>query len=107
LSSVFSCVPVGTDLDGNGIPDTLLAALNYNGGDNLIGAKRILLRAAVASLLNTCAFPNGDFGAPACPDTPSQVVAEVCSVWSTTRVAILREATRLDTCNNSRFCPLN
>jgi hypothetical protein len=42
-----------TNLDGNATPDdTLLDALRYHGGSGLPGAARILLRAAVAAVLN-------------------------------------------------------
>jgi hypothetical protein len=100
-------VPDGTDLNGDGQEDTLLDALNYPGGNNLVGAKQILLRAAVASLLNACAFPGGDFGAPGCPTTISAVISAVCNVWNGNRRPIITEGARLDNCNNSRFCPLN
>jgi len=108
LHSVFSCVPAGTDLNGDGKEDTLLDALNYPGGNNVVGAKQIMLRAAVATLLNTCAFPGGDFGAPGCPTTSAALIAEVCNAWnSNNRSTIISEGTRLDNCNNSRICPLN
>jgi len=42
-----------TNLDGNATPDdTMLDALRYHGGSGLPGAARILLRAAVAAVLN-------------------------------------------------------
>ncbi|NIN94828.1 MAG: hypothetical protein GTO49_07575 [Anaerolineae bacterium] len=40
------------DLNGDGEPDSLLDALNYEGGQGVDGKVRNLLRAAVASLLN-------------------------------------------------------
>lgn len=40
------------DLNGDGAADTLLDALNYQGGEDSIGKAQILLRAAVAGLLN-------------------------------------------------------
>lgn len=40
------------DLDGDGVADTLLDALNYQGGDDEFGKAQILLRAAVAGVLN-------------------------------------------------------
>jgi hypothetical protein len=107
LSAVFSCVPAGTDLNGDGAPDTLLDALNYPGGNNLAGARQILLRAGVASLLNACEF-GSDFGAPGCPTTTGDVISRVCAAWNTANQSrIIAEAKRLDDCNNSRFCPLN
>jgi hypothetical protein len=44
--------PTSDDLDGNGNPDTFLEALHFKGGPGLVGAERILFRAAVASWLN-------------------------------------------------------
>ena len=56
VSSVFSGVSVlnGTTLDLNGDKqaDTLMSALAYKGGSTLQGGAQILLRAAVAALLN-------------------------------------------------------
>lgn len=46
----------GTDLDGDGHEDTLLDALDYGGGTDLVGAQRILLRAATAAALNDAEF---------------------------------------------------
>ena len=40
------------DLNGDGNHDTLLDALNYNGGSGVNGAKRIFLRAWAAGVLN-------------------------------------------------------
>lgn len=40
--------------------DTLLDALGYHGGDSLLGATRILLRAAAAGILN-CGDPNTNY----------------------------------------------
>lgn len=44
--------PSNSDLDGNGTADTFMDALNFKGGTGLIGAERILFRAAVAAWLN-------------------------------------------------------
>ena len=44
------------DLNGDGKADTLLDALSYGGGSGLSGAARVLLRAAVAGLLNEQTF---------------------------------------------------
>jgi hypothetical protein len=90
-----------TNLDGNATADdTLLDALNYQGGDDLNGAAEILLRAAVASLLNA-ASPNVDF-----PLTVEQVVSAVNTALAThDRTTILLLATSLDILNNE-FCPL-
>lgn len=40
------------DLNGDGVDDTLLDALNYQGGEGLNGKAQILLRIAVADVLN-------------------------------------------------------
>ena len=49
LSSVFSGVNEYSALNG----DDFMDALRYHGGNNDVGAARILLRSAVAALLNT------------------------------------------------------
>jgi hypothetical protein len=82
LTSVFGA---------NALPGTLLGALNFQGGPGDIGAKQILLRAAVASLLNaqgtttfTCL-------------TPGQVMAMVTAALNSgSRDTILALATLLD-----------
>jgi hypothetical protein len=40
------------DLNGDGMDDTLLDALSYQGGDDTAGKAQILMRAAVAGVLN-------------------------------------------------------
>ena len=66
LESVFD-VPDTLGLDNN----TLLDALNYGGGSGVTGGARILLRAAVAALLNA-AHPDIDY-----PRTPAEIIADV------------------------------
>ena len=80
--------------------DTLLEALNYTGGSGLLGAERILLRAAVAGLLNAAAS-GVDYG------TSVTVVKRQVSnaLLSDNRARILRLAAEIDTANN-RGCPL-
>jgi len=81
--------------------DTLLEALKYGGGSSLTEAKQILLRAAVASLLNA-AHPDVDFGA-----SPATVIAAVnAALSSADRTTILNLASDLDARNNAG-CPLN
>jgi hypothetical protein len=81
--------------------DTLLQALNYGGGSSLTAAKQILLRAAVASLLNA-AHPDVDFGA-----SPATVIAAVnAALSSADRTTILNLASDLDARNNAG-CPLS
>lgn len=47
-------VPCDLDLNGDGEDDTLLDALQYQGGPDYEGAAQILLRAGVAAVLNAC-----------------------------------------------------
>lgn len=44
--------PTSADLDGDAETDTFLDALSFKGGAGLVGAERILFRAAVAAWLN-------------------------------------------------------
>jgi len=75
--------------------DTLLQALQYTGGSGLLGAEKILLRAAVAALLNS-AHPDIDY-----PLTTAQVIAQVNAALATNdRTATLALATQLDGFNN-------
>jgi hypothetical protein len=104
ISSIFaipSCLS-GCNLGGK----TLLQALSFKGGTNLCGAAEILLRAAVASLLNSRLV---DFQL-----SDAEVIAEVnAALASCTRSTIITEATRLDQFNNSKDengnhnCPCN
>jgi hypothetical protein len=90
LESVFD-VPNSLGLDNN----TLLQALSFQGGTNTVGAARILLRAAVAALLNA-AHPDVDY-----PRTVAEVIADVnAALASGNRATMLTLATALDTDNN-------
>ncbi|RMH82995.1 hypothetical protein EA796_17615 [Pseudomonas sp. AOB-7] len=93
VGSVFS-LPAGVlnnQLSGN----SLLQALNYGGGENLVGSAQILLRAAVASILNA-AHPDVDF-----TRTAASVIADVNAALATKdRTTILALATALDIDNN-------
>jgi hypothetical protein len=96
LESVFD-VPNSLGLDDQ----TLLQALNFNGGSGTAGASRILLRAAVAALLNA-AHPDIDY-----PRSPAQVIADVnAALASNNRNTMLTLASALDADNNLG-CPLN
>jgi hypothetical protein len=96
LSTVFS--PAGLGSLGS---STLLEALSFGGGSSLDEKKQILLRAAVASLLNA-AHPDVDFDL-----TAAQVIASVnAALASNDKDTILALATSLDNENNSG-CPLN
>jgi hypothetical protein len=95
VSSVFS----GADPSLAGA--TLLQALNFKGGSKIVGAQQILLRAAVASLLNAAHAGVGF------PLTTADVIASVnAALASGDRDAILALAADLDAKNNLG-CPLN
>ena len=80
---------------------TLVQALSFNGGSGTIGAVRILLRAAVAALLNS-AHPDVDY-----PLTTAEVIAAVnAALASNDRNTMLALASTLDAANNLG-CPLN
>jgi hypothetical protein len=80
---------------------TLLQALSFNGGSTNTAAARILLRAAVAALLNS-ASPDVDY-----PLTSAQVIAQVnAALASNNRSTMLSLASQLDRYNNYG-CPLN
>lgn len=81
--------------------NTLLEALNFGGGPGLDGAKKILLRAAVAALLNA-AHSDVDYTM-----TTTEVIDAVnAALASGSRETILDVAGDLDTDNNLG-CPLN
>jgi hypothetical protein len=89
LASVF------TGVDPSLANKTLLEALGFQGGPGVLGAQQILLRAAVASLLNA-AHSNIDF-----PRTTAEVIASVnTALASGDRDTILTLATALDKDNN-------
>lgn len=80
---------------------TLLQTLQGGGGSGTTGAAKILLRAAVAALLNA-AHSGVDY-----PRTTTQIIADVnAALASNNRNTMLALATALDRDNN-RGCPLN
>jgi hypothetical protein len=83
--------------------ETLLDALQGGGGSGLSGAERILLRAAVAALLNSTN------GSVSYPFTTTVIVNSVNAALATgDRDAILALATILDNANNGvGGCPLS
>lgn len=94
-SSVFANIP--GDLGSK----TLLQSLDGGGGPSVTGAAKILLRAAVAALLNA-AHPDVDY-----PRTAASIIADVnAALGSNNRDTILALATALDNDNN-RGCPIN
>ncbi len=95
LRDVFVTSPVELIPD-----DTLLEALNYGGGPGVAGATQILLRAAVAALLNA-ASPDVSF-----PVSVGHVVNTTADrIESQYRPTILTRATYFDSINNLG-CPL-
>lgn len=96
LESVFN-VPNSFGLDNR----TLRQALSFSGGSGTTGAARILLRAAVAALLNS-AHPDVNY-----PRTTAEIIADVnAALASNNRSTMLNLATELDNDNNLG-CPLN
>lgn len=94
VSSVF------TGANANQASATLLQALGFGGGPGVDGAEQILLRAAVAALLNS-ASPDVDYAL-----TTAQVIAQVnAALASDNRATILALAAQLDAYNNMG-CPL-
>ena len=80
---------------------TLLEALNFMGGNNVDGAERILLRAAVAGILSASS-PDVNY-----PSTISEIITSVNNAIATLdRDTMLTLATQIDNDNN-RSCPLN
>jgi hypothetical protein len=95
VSSVFSGV------DPSLASKTLQQTLDGGGGPGIVGAQKILLRAAVAALLNA-ANSNVDY-----PRTTAQIIADVnAALASNNRDTMLTLATALDKDNNLG-CPLN
>ena len=103
-------IPTSTTLEAAGFDpsaayegDTLLQALNYMGGTGLLGAERILLRAAVAAWLNAA---HEDVGYPYRRGGEDGIVAMVNdAIASGSRAEMLRVARLLDAANNLG-CPL-
>jgi hypothetical protein len=81
--------------------NSLLQALDFKGGTGVAGAKRILMRAAVAGLLNA-AHPDVLY-----PMSEADVVTEVQAAFATNdRATLLALATMLDEFNNGG-CPID
>jgi hypothetical protein len=98
VSSVFT-VPATSGIPAN---TTLVGALNFGGGPGVEGASQILLRAAVASLLNSTSS-GVDFNL-----TTQQVIDQVnAALASNDRSTIIALAGQLDGFNNQGTCTLN
>lgn len=98
LRDVFVTSPVELVPD-----DTFLEALNYSGGAGVGGATRILLRAAVASLLNS-ASPDVAFAV----STGHVVDTTISRIETQYRPTLLTRAAYFDSINNGPSgCPLD
>ncbi len=99
VSSVFTEIPqdYSTEIGGS----TLLEALSFTGGEDLDGAARILLRAAVAALLNAAYEPPINY-----PLDETEITDQVhLALGFQDRDAILALAEQLDMYNNLG-CPI-
>ena len=83
------------DLNGDSDPDTYLDSLWYKGGNDIDGAKRILLRASTAAYLNQIAFGE-DF---TCSEDWYSLFYDV--YYFGDRHAMIDAAAQIDECNNS------
>jgi hypothetical protein len=90
VGSVFTIPSSLNELSGN----SFLTALQYNGGRNDIGAARILLRAAVAALLNAV-DPDINY-----PVAPNAIINDVNYALAHGRTAMLDLKDTLDGYNN-------
>ena len=98
LRDVFVTSPVELVPD-----DTFLEALNYGGGPGLEGGTRILLRAAVAALLNASS-PDVDFEV----STGHVVNTTILRLETQWRPNLITRATYFDFINNGTGgCPLD
>jgi len=92
VGSVFT-IPAGIDQSLKN--ETLLVALDGQGGPTISDKATILLRAAVAALLNA------DNGNPVYPITKAQVISQTnAALASLNATTIINLATQLDTWNN-------
>jgi hypothetical protein len=89
---------------------TLVEALDFPGGGGVAGAQRILLRAAVASLLNF-AHPDVNYAVPTLPAIQSEddlIDAVNDALASGNRATMIALATHLDDANNAvNLCALD
>jgi hypothetical protein len=94
VGSVFT-IPNGIPSHTDFAAESLLTALDGGGGKGLDGKTTILLRAAVAALLNA------DNGNPAYPISAAQVISQTnAALASLNETSITNLATQLDTWNN-------
>ena len=83
--------------------DSLLDGITYGGGGGAVGGARILIRAAMASLLNI-AYP--DFAYPEYSSTDALIADVAAALNSLDRSTMLNLADKLDGYNNAYPCPL-
>jgi len=104
IDAVFDCIS-GYGWIGE---DTLMDALNYQGGKGTKGAGMILLRAAVAALLNI-SHPDIDYPQPGNNMTEGELIANVCAALNgEDRGIIIDLAEQLDDWNNAEEgCPID
>ena len=105
LASIYEEISVGSVFDLAGYPTlaskTLLATLGGSGGPGTLGAASILLRAAVAAILNA-ESAGVDY-----PRTTQDIIDDVnAALASNDRATMLALAAELDADNNLG-CPLN
>jgi len=103
ISSVFPCFDNGVANLGD---DSLMDALNYQGGKGVPGAARILLRAAVAALLNA-SHPDIHYPFLDNEIDGQAVIDAVCALDLNDRSAMLQLAEELDGYNNTPPCPID
>ncbi len=96
VGSVFSGASVFPNLAGA----TLIQGLAFQGGPGTAGAAEILLRAAIAALLNSASF------GPGYPYSTSGVISMTNTALGADRGAMISLASNFDAANNLG-CPLN
>ncbi|MFB3787144.1 MAG: DUF4114 domain-containing protein [bacterium] len=109
VATGYSPTEYVSDVFGDDLPSilddlmgkTLLQALSFGGGSGVTGGAKILLRAAVAALLNA-SHPDVDY-----PYAPQEIIDDVKdALASNNRTTMLTLAAELDSANNLG-CPLN
>jgi len=105
VGSLFTIQPTFADGSSGSVPanSTMAQGLAFQGGSSLNGASQILLRAAIAGVLNAN-NPNVSYSM-----TASQIVSSVnAALASNDRNTILNLASQIDSANNGQAgCPLS
>lgn len=108
VQNVFT-IPTGLltgsilDLDKNGAKDTLIAGLAYKGGSTVAGGAQILMRAAIAALLNK-AYYGGDY--PAASSKAALITMVNNALATMDRAQIIALASYFDYWNNANHASL-